>query len=722
MRFFEIVDQVLEYHPEADTTLLERAYVFSAKVHRGAARLPGEYYLQHPLEVAAILTRLHLDDQSIVAGLLHDVLEEKLSTGEELQGLFGPRVVAIIEGVTRLSRIEYEIHGEHQAEHLRKMVLAMTKDLRVILVRLADRLHDLRVFQLHPAVQHEPMANEVFDIYAPLAGRLGIEWMKMELEELAFQCRNPQAYARISQGLAKTEQERSTYIEEVKQTLTAKLTEYGLNGRVSGRSKHIYSIYRKMMAQHLELDRIYDLTAFRIIVDSLEACYQTLGIVHAAWEPVPGRYKDYITKPKPNMYQSLHTTVIGPYGERMEVQIRTQDMDRVAREGIAAHWFYKEANRQNGRKDKALEGIDEQEVQRFSWLRQLLEPEKGWSNPKEFFETVKVDLYPDEVYVFSPQGEVKVLPRGATPIDFAYHVHTMVGHRCVGARVNGKIVPLRSELGNGDTVEILTATKHHPSKDWLNFVKTNKAKNRIRHWIKTEERDSSIALGRDTCEREFRKRGLNFNHYLNSQELQEIAKSFSLQSVDDLLAAVGYKKISAMQVVGRIEAVQPAEEPAREDLPVERKRRPSADDGILVQGIDDVLVRMARCCNPIPGEAIVGYVTRGRGITVHRRSCKNVTREERERQIDVCWDSGEEQSFPARVRVVYDGDKGGLGILSALLGQYDVTVSDVTMNETMNGLVVCRMRIEVRDTEHLNRVLSALKNEKTVHEVQRVND
>jgi GTP diphosphokinase / guanosine-3',5'-bis(diphosphate) 3'-diphosphatase len=470
-----------------------------------------------------------------------------------------------------------------------------------------------------------------------------------------------------------------------------------------------------MIRQNLDLKRVYDVIAFRIIVDSIKSCYETLGIVHSLWEPVEGRYKDYIVKPKANMYQSLHTTVIGPYGERMEVQIRTKDMDMVANEGIAAHWLYKEG--------KPTENVNEEETRRFSWLRELLEWNREWRDPKGIFEAVKVDLYPDEVYVFTPHGEVKALPKGSTPVDFAYEVHSEVGHRCVGARVNGKLVPLRYEMQNGDTIEILTAANHHPSKDWLKFIKSTKARNRIRHWIKAEERERCIALGRELCEKEFRKKGLNFNSYINSPELLEVARNFSLRGVDDLLASIGYYKVSPVQVIGKLPlASDEPEEPRDEVFPIERRKISRPDEGVRVRGVDDVLIRIAKCCNPVPGEPIAGYITRGRGITVHRIDCRNIGELELERQIDVQWDSGEENVYPVDLRVAYSGTKGMLAVLSGVLGQLDAGIIDVHMESQGGGSNRCRLKIEVKDTEHLQRVMSALRAEKGVYQVQRSYD
>ena len=542
--------------------------------------------------------------------------------------MFGPEVALIIQGVSKLTQIAYSSRKERQAEYIRKMIMAISRDVRVVLVKLADRLDGIRGTSCRTDLFDVNFAQETLDIYAPLAGRLGVDWMKHELENLSFRCLHPKAYEEIDTGLAKTEEDRIRYIREVEQIIEARMAEFGLKGRIRGRPKHIYSIYQKMERQKLDMTRIYDLIAFRIIVDSVKSSYETLALVHALWDPVEGRYKDYIARPKSNMYQSLHTTVIGPYGERMEVQIRTEEMDRVANEGIASHWLYKEG--------KPVAEIDQQETQRFSWFRQIMELSRDWSDPKSVIDALKVDFYPDEVYVFTPNGDVKAFPKGSTPVDFAYEVHTEVGHRCVGARVNGKLVPLRYELQNGDTVEVLTSANHRPSKDWLKQVKSTKAISRIKHWFKTEERERSISQGREICEREFRKKGLNFNNYLNSPQLAEAAKAFSLKSVDDLLAGIGYHKVTANQVIGKLTALPPEEEHPREEILVEKRKPVPSKDGIKVEGVEDILIRMAQCCNPVPGEPVMGYITRGRGITVHRLSCKNLERGRRRRQKNRC--------------------------------------------------------------------------------------
>ena len=715
MRFYELIDAILAYMPQANIELLEKAYVFVSKAYRDK-NIGGEGpYLSHPLAIGAILARMRLDEESVAAGLLHDSLEKEYVEPEELVEMFGQDVCRIVQGVTRLTQIAYGNRQERQAEYIRKMIMAISSDVRVVLVKLADRLDGIGGTLRGGNRSGAGLARETLDIYAPLAGRLGIDWMKQELENFSFRCLYPEAYAEIEAGLAKTEEDRIRYIKEVQQVLKARMSEFGIKGRIYGRPKHIYSIYQKMERQKLDLTRIYDLIAFRAVVDSVKSCYEALALIHALWEPVEGRYKDYIARPKNNMYQSLHTTVIGPYGESMEVQIRTEEMDQVANEGIAAHWMYKEG--------KPVTEMDRAETLRFSWLRQVMELGRdlagGKGDYKSVMEALKVDFYPDEVYVFTPVGDVKAFPKGATPVDFAYEVHTEVGHRCVGARVNGKLVSLRYELQNGDTVEVLTSASHKPSKDWLKQVKSAKAINRIRHWFKTEERERSISLGREICEREFRKKGLNFNNYLNSAELAEAAKAFSLKSVDDLLAGIGYHKITPNQVIGKLTALPPEEEHPREEV-IEKKKPVASKDGIKVDGLEDILIRMAQCCNPVPGEPVMGYITRGRGITVHRVSCKNLQRGSAEgRKIDVQWNSGKELLFPVDIRVAYSGERDVLAALNAVLGQMDVNVITLRVDRQADTSSVCHLRIEVKDSKHLQRVMSALRNERGVYKVQR---
>jgi guanosine-3',5'-bis(diphosphate) 3'-pyrophosphohydrolase len=710
IRLNDIVDQVLSYHPEADVSLIEKAYVYSAKVHAGQVRLSGEPYLMHPLGVADILARMRLDVFSIASGLLHDTLEDTDTKLDDLKRLFGTEVTQIVDGVTKIGRFEFSSHEERQAENMRKMILAMADDIRVVLIKLADRLHNMRTLNYHVVGKQRLIARETMDIYAPLAGRLGIDWIKTELEDLSFSYLDPDVYEEIISGLKRNEEERERYIKEVKDVIEEKLAELDLKGKVSGRPKHIYSIYKKMIVQNLDLEHIYDIIAFRIILNSIRECYEALGVIHSSWKPIPGRFKDYIGMPKANMYQSLHTTVIGPYGERVEIQIRTEEMHRIANEGIAAHWVYKEGR-----------SVPESDSKRFTWLRELLEWQQDLKDPREFLETVRVDLFPDDVYVFTPNGDVRAFPRGSTPIDFAYSVHTEVGNQCTGAKVNGKLVPLKYELKNGDIVEIITSSKHVPSKDWLKIVKTSRARTRIRHWIKTEERERSITLGREICEREFRKHGMNFTKYLNSDEFLQVAKSFSLQKMEDLLASIGYGKISALQAIGKLTSlIEPEEKP--DELVVERperKERPLHRGGVLVKGVDDILVRFAKCCNPLPGEQIAGFITRGRGVSVHRADCPSLLSSGFERRIEVDWDRDAEEVHPVGLAVICANVKGMLAAISGTLSNHDINILQANVRTRVDNRAECKFVVEVRDTDHLLGAMAAVRKIKNVIDVQR---
>ena len=710
IRLNDIVDQVLSYHPEADVSLIEKAYVYSAKVHAGQVRLSGEPYLMHPLGVADILARMRLDVFSIASGLLHDTLEDTDTKLDDLKRLFGTEVTQIVDGVTKIGRFEFSSHEERQAENMRKMILAMADDIRVVLIKLADRLHNMRTLNYHVVGKQRLIARETMDIYAPLAGRLGIDWIKTELEDLSFSYLDSDVYEEIISGLKRNEEERERYIKEVKDVIEEKLAELDLKGKVSGRPKHIYSIYKKMIVQNLDLEHIYDIIAFRIILNSIRECYEALGVIHSSWKPIPGRFKDYIGMPKANMYQSLHTTVIGPYGERVEIQIRTEEMHRIANEGIAAHWVYKEGR-----------SVPESDSKRFTWLRELLEWQQDLKDPREFLETVRVDLFPDDVYVFTSHGDVRAFPRGSTPIDFAYSVHTEVGNQCTGAKVNGKLVPLKYELKNGDIVEIITSSKHVPSKDWLKIVKTSRARTRIRHWIKTEERERSITLGREICEREFRKHGMNFTKYLNSDEFLQVAKSFSLQKMEDLLASIGYGKISALQAIGKLTSlIEPEEKP--DELVVERperKERPLHRGGVLVKGVDDILVRFAKCCNPLPGEQIAGFITRGRGVSVHRADCPSLLSSGFERRIEVDWDRDAEEVHPVGLAVICANVKGMLAAISGTLSNHDINILQANVRTRVDNRAECKFVVEVRDTDHLLGAMAAVRKIKNVIDVQR---
>ncbi|MDX9818326.1 MAG: bifunctional (p)ppGpp synthetase/guanosine-3',5'-bis(diphosphate) 3'-pyrophosphohydrolase, partial [Desulfococcus multivorans] len=556
VRISDIIDKMLENNPDADIDLIDRAYIYSARVHDGQVRLSGEPYLSHPLEVSAILADMNLDAVSIAAGLLHDVVEDTHATITEISDIFGPDVAHIVSGVTKLTKVETHSAHQRHAESIRKMILAMADDIRVILIKLADRLHNMRTLGFHKSDKKKrEISQETLDIYASIASRLGIYWMKRELEDSSFMYIMPEEYARIKGLVSKDKEEREHYVETVMGMIKKEMKAAGIKCEVLGRYKHFYSIYQKMITQNLEFEDVYDIVAFRIILDTKSQCYEALGILHALWKPIDVKFKDYIGRPKPNMYQSLHTTVIGPYGERVEIQIRTWEMDRVAKSGIAAHWSYKEGKK-----------LDKSISEKFAWIQNLIENQANIENPDEFLESVRIDLFPDEVYVFTPQGQVKSLVKGATPVDFAYLIHTEVGNQCIGAKVNGRMVPLRSELNTGDIVEIITNKNHQPSKDWLSFVKTVKARSRIRQWIKTQEKERSISLGREMCEKAFRKYKLNYNDVVKSDEMEAVIADFGFKSLDDLIANVGYGKITPLQVVRKFMRKPPTEEEKDDSL------------------------------------------------------------------------------------------------------------------------------------------------------------
>jgi|UniRef100_A0A7C5EMZ8 GTP pyrophosphokinase len=708
IRLQDIEEEVLRHHPEADTSLIKKAYIFSARAHEGQTRLSGEPYLSHPLEVAYILAQMGLGPVTVSCGLLHDVVEDTGTTLDELDEYFGEEVTDIVNGVTKISQLSFGDRRTQQAEYLRKMVLSMSHDIRVLLVKLADRVHNMRTLGFMDPESQKRIAQETLDIYAPLAGRLGMFRVKAELEDLAFFYLEPEAYQRIQEGLARKKGEREKYISEVCQLLREKLQEHGLKGEVSGRLKHFYSIYRKLQAQQITLDELYDLLAFRIIVDTVAECYEALGVIHHYFRPVPGRLKDYIGMPKANLYQSIHTTVIGAYGERLEVQIRTHEMHRVAEEGIAAHWSYKEKR-----------PYREKDAQRFAWLRQMVDLQKELKSPEELLEGVRLELYPDEVYVFTPQGEVKELPRGSTPVDFAYAIHTEVGHTCTGAKVNGRMVPLRYELQNGDTVEIITSPHQRPSRDWLKFVKTTKAKSKIRQWLKAAEREQSVALGRELLERELRKHNLQ-KLLKDGEELKKVAQALSLVRLDDLFEAVGHGKYSAGQVVGRVlRALSP---PTEEGVPVpEPETKEEKEPGpIRIKGLQDLLTRLAHCCQPIPGDRIIGYITRGRGVTIHRADCPYLSRTESYRQIPAEWDGHQQQLYPANIQVVTVDKPGLLADITTALKMAEVNVTRASVETTPDHRGIANFTIQVADQQHLERVFAAIKRLKEVISVRRV--
>ncbi len=719
LRFNDIVEKVLAYNPRADVDLLNRAYVLSAKVHQGQVRLSGEPYLSHPMEVAGILAELKLDVASIAAGLLHDAIEDSYTTPDELKGVVGEEVASLVDGVTKIAHISFSSRKEEQAENYRKMILAMARDIRIVLVKLADRLHNMRTLEFQPPARRVAIAQETLDIYAALAHRLGIDWIKTELENLSFLHLKPDLHRKIADYVTANQKETDRYVLKVKGVIDEKLKEAGILADVKGRTKSLYGIHKKMETQKLSIDQVYDIIGFRIVVDSLADCYGALGIIHSLWRPVPGRFKDYVALPKANGYQSLHTTVIGPYGERVEVQLRSREMDTVAEQGIAAPWRYKE-----GRAARSGSG-EQKDDERFSWIRQLLEWQRDLQDPDEFLDTVKVDLFPDEVYVFTPKGEVKRFPKGATPIDFAYGVHTDVGNRCSGAKVNGKLVPLRYHLRNGDIVEILTSPHQKPSKDWLELVVTGRARNKIRLVIRHEERERSVNLGREILEREFRKADLNFARMARAGELREVLAALNLKSVDALQAQVGYGKMSAQGILRRIvpaEKLQEIEEPPSSRLGdiFRRALKRTRPTGIKIRGVGDILVRFGKCCSPVPGDEVVGFITRGRGVTVHTAGCPKALVLDPDRRVDVEWDQVATQQHPVRIRVVSVDAPGILATLSKTMSAADLNITQARITTTRDQKAVNTFEFGVNDLDHLNRVIKDLEKISGVISVERL--
>ena len=712
IRINNIIDKISEYHPDADLDIIERAYIYSARVHAGQVRLSGEPYLSHPLEVAGILSDMKLDVHSVTAGLLHDVIEDTQAVPEEVEELFGSEVLHIVSGVTKLSGLSFHSTRARQAESLRKMFLAMADDIRVILIKLADRLHNMRTLQFHKPDKRKKIAVETLDIYAPIAARLGIYWIKNELEETSFKYFQPEECNRIHDLVAKSSTERTKYMETVKGYIKKKMDEAHLKCEVLGRNKNFYSIFSKMVSQNLPFEEIYDIIAFRIILDSISHCYEALGLIHSMWKPIDHKFKDYIARPKANMYQSLHTTVVGPFGERIEIQIRTWEMDRVAKSGIAAHWSYKEGKR-----------IDENISEKFAWIQDLVDNQENFRDPGEFLENVRIDLFQDEVYVFTPRGEIKTLANGATTVDFAYMIHTEVGNQCTGAKVNGQLVPLAYQLKTGDIVEITTSKNHPPSKDWLKFVKTVKARSKIRQWIKTQEKDRSITLGREMLDKAFRKEKLNFNSLAKNEELADVAAHFGFKTNDDLIANVGYGKITPLQVVRKF-----APKPQAEDVPesifnkligrVNRKKK--LKTGVLVKGVDDILIKFGKCCQPVPGDSIVGYITRGYGVTVHRINCVNALEMSPERQIEVDWNQEASEMYPVKIRIISHDRQGLLADLVGNISKYGANILHATSDTRDSHIVDSFFTIGVEDTSHLEKILSAVRKVKLVQDVKRI--
>ena len=710
LRLNDIVERVQASRPSADIELIHKAYVFTAKVHHGQLRQSGEPYLIHPLNVAHILAEWNLDEETVVTGLLHDTVEDTVATTEELRGLFGDTVAQMVDGVTKISRVVISDVADQKAESLRKMILAMGKDLRVVLVKLADRLHNMRTIGHLPPDKQVSIARETQEIYIPIASRLGMSRVKMELEDRCFELLHPEDYRELLRLADERKRDRESHIRGVIELLESKLSEAGVEAAVKGRSKHIAGVFQKMARQGIDFDHVYDFIGFRIVAKTVRDCYEALGIVHSLWKPVPGRFKDYIAMPKPNLYQSLHTTVFGPNAELMEIQIRTEEMNALAEYGVAAHWKYKEGRPVVGKGD-----------QMFLWLRQILELQQEMKDPGEFLNTVKVELFPEEVYVFTPRGDVKELPQGATTIDFAYAVHTEVGNHCVGAKVNGKMVPLKTSLKNGDVIEIITHPAHRPSKDWLKIAKTSRALNKIRAFVRQEQQERSLALGRQILERELRKYSLSVNKVLKSKEFEETLRETRLKTADDYSIALGYGKMSLLPLLRRLVPPEQLQEKVKESRLGElikriTAKRPSA---VIVKGMDDIFVRLGNCCHPVPGDPIVGFITRGRGVTVHSKDCPKALDNDPARAIDVAWEAGTKAAHPVKLKVVCADKPGLLADISRTITASDVDIRRAVVMTTRDNRAICNFEVSVNDAQHLGALIKSIEKVKNVFSVER---
>jgi GTP pyrophosphokinase len=712
MSFEQIAEALKKYHPSPDLVTLKKAYEFAKKCHSGQVRASGEPYFTHVEEVGLLVCKLKLDEPSVISSLLHDTIEDCDVTREDILREFGPGVADIVEGVTKLTRIEFESREEKQAENFRKMLLAMAKDIRVVLVKLCDRLHNMTTLNFFSEQKQRRIATETNEIYAPLANRLGIHWLKSELEDLCLLYLRPELYHQIDDYLKKTAPGRDAYVERVTLEIQKTLNNAGVSASVKGRGKHLYSIWQKMEKDNLSFEDVYDLMGFRVIVPTVRACYESLGIVHATWKPVPGRFKDYIAMPKPNMYQSLHTTLIGPEGQRIEIQIRTPEMHRVAEEGIAAHWRYKEGG--------AAPAFD------LQWVKELVDTQQYLKNPDEFIQSVKGELYPEEVFVFTPKGDLVRLPFGATPVDFAYAVHTDVGHRTIGAKVNGQIVSLDHRLANGDTLEVMTSKSHVPSKDWLKFVRSSKAKQRIRAFLKAEEHSRSMALGMDLLTKDLRKVKLSIKKLEKDGRLATLAGEMGLKSEGELFAGVGYGKISTSKIIAKLlpENETPTDKFDEQPSPLQRIFHRAAQAsrekvGVKVSGLDNIMLRFAKCCEPLPGDRIVGFITRGRGVTVHFANCPQVLNADPLRRVDVDWDTG--TAPPRRVRItVHSQDQ--MGLLASVSQAVTAQGANITSAQikTEHGRAVISFELTVKDADQLSKIKRAIEMVPGVIKVERV--
>lgn len=711
--------KIEQYNPQADLSLIVKAYNFAQSAHEGQVRNSGENFFIHPFNVAVILADLNMDTDTIIAGLLHDVIEDTDRSYEVVAEEFGIEIADLVEGVTKLKKLNYKTKQESQAENLRKMVLAMAKDIRVIIVKLADRLHNMRTLEYMRDEKRKEKALETLEIYAPLAHRLGISKIKWELEDLSLRYLDPENYYDLVDRVSKRRQEREAYVKIIVETLSKKLDEVKIRYDISGRPKNFYSIYKKMVHQGKAFEQIFDLTAIRIIVDDMKDCYEVLGIVHSLWKPLPGRFKDYIAMPKPNMYQSIHTTVIGLKGEIFEVQIRTWEMHRTAEYGIAAHWKYKEGiNKSDSFDDK------------LTWLRQLMEWQSDLNDPTDFMETLKIDFFTDEVFIFTPKGDVINLPDGSTPIDFAYRVHTEVGNKCVGAKVDGRIVPLNYKLKNGNIVEVITSPNSNgPSRDWIKIVKSTQAKTKIRQWFKAKEKDFNIIRGKEALEKEVKRLGYKSSEILKDEWIKNIASKVSINSIDDLYAAVGYGSITLNQVISKLkiqynEYYKVEDEKAFVESRIQQPTQSNAQkhtQGIKVKGLDNIKVRFSKCCNPVPGDEVVGYITRGRGVSVHRTDCPNITTsDETERFIEVEWNFQKKASYPAEIQIKASDRAGLLAEVTQKITDSDLGVLSLNARTSKDKIVFINLILEIRNIEELKDLMKKIKKIRNIIDVYRV--
>lgn len=726
MNIVQVLEKASQYLSEEDVEFLRKAYKFAENAHSDQYRKSGEPYILHPVEVAGILVDLQLDPDTIAAAFLHDVVEDTDATVEELEENFNKQVALLVDGVTKLKKIKYKSKEEQQAENHRKMILAMAKDIRVILIKLADRLHNMRTLKHLPPDKQRRISNETLEIFAPLAHRLGISKIKWELEDTALRYLDPQQYYRIVNLMKKKRAEREQYIEEVMETIRKNLEEVYVKADISGRPKHIYSIYRKMMLQNKQFNEIYDLLAVRIIVKNIKDCYAVLGVIHTCWKPMPGRFKDYIAMPKANMYQSLHTTVIGPNGEPLEVQIRSEEMHRIAEFGVAAHWAYKEG--------KTLTNENATLANKLGWFREIIEMQNDASNAQEFMESLKIDLFSDMVFVFTPKGDVIELPKGSVPLDFAYRIHSEVGNRCIGAKVNGKMVPLDHQLKTGDIVEVLTSKHSYgPSQDWLKITQSSHAKNKIRQWFKKERREENIIKGRELIERELKALELDPKKVLTEENIIEVAHKFSFAGEEDMLAAVGYGGISPKQIVTRLserfkkeseteQVSQSLVEAVAEISPITRKKK--SNIGVRVKGVDNLLIRLSKCCNPVPGDEIIGFITKGRGVSIHRQDCPNVNTEEaKERLLPVEWEAShmENKSYYVDIEVTGFDRNGLLNQVIQVITESRTTISAVSgRSDPRNKVATINMTISIQNIDHLHKIVDKIKGIRDIYSVRRI--